>query len=130
MSALPLDYFAGWLATGRRGLSSEAIVFRLTGERVDRRVGAPPVWSGKDHPHDPDDFRRCQLLLRDCPLAAASFHLMRDVSPSWARLVDAWHQIHATLEAETPGYLDDPRGRSAPNGYRLMKQILNAEVAA
>lgn len=116
---LPLSYFVSWLASGERGLSSEAIVSHLTGQPVGR-------WRHNDdsHPLDPDDFRRCQLLLRDYPLARLSFDRMRSVSPEWDRLVGAWGEIHATIEAESPGYMSSPRGR-APTGYRLMKRILD-----
>ena len=118
VNTIPLSYFTAWLANGERGISSEAIVSNLTGEQVGRRS-----WSST-HPHDPDDFRRCQLLLRAHPLAAISFpKVMRTVSPEWARLVDAWDDIHTAIEAEAPGYLDDPDG-SAPNGYRLMKAAI------
>lgn len=118
---IPLGYFTPWLAAGERGLSSEAIVSHLTGHQV----GSPFAGRSnrRDHPWDPDDFRRCQLLLKACPLAALAFDQMRTASPQWARLVDAWDEIHATIESECPDYLARPRGE-APKGYRLMKQVL------
>lgn len=97
---LPLTLFTHWLASGERGLSSEAIVSRLTGEKVGR-----PWDTGKDHPHDPSDFRRCQKLLDAVPLARLAFPAMRDVSPQWARLVDAWDDIAAAINSK-----DAPRG--------------------
>lgn len=42
--AIPLERFAAWLASGERGMSSEAIVANLTGARV-RRYG-----NRGDHP--------------------------------------------------------------------------------
>ncbi len=122
MSALPLTYFTTWLASGQRGLSSEAIVANLTGQQVGRWPGGK-----NNYPLDPDDFRRCQLLLRSHPEAAAAFGQMRSVSPEWERLVDAWDEIHATIEAETPDYLDNPGRRSAPLGYALMKRVLDGQ---
>jgi hypothetical protein len=114
---VPLGHFTNWLARGERGISSEAIVSRLTGSQVGRTH-----W-GSTYPHDPADFRRCQLLLKSHPLAELTFQAMRDVSPQWARLVDAWEEIHAAIEAEAPGYLGKVSG-AAPKAYRLMRRII------
>lgn len=116
---LSLDHFGGWIAHGERGLSSEAIVRRLTGVHLSGRY-----WSGTDHPADPSDFRRCEMLLRQVPLARLTFPLMRDVSPVWARFVDAWDDLVALAEEECPGIFDgEPRGRSAPRLYERMQEI-------
>ena len=115
---LPLSHFTEWLESGERGISSEAIVSRLTGTQVGR---ACP----RNHPYDPDDFRRCQLLLKAHPLAEVEFHAMRSVSPQWARLVDSWDQIHTTIESEVPHYLEDPSGGRAPLAYDLMRQAID-----
>ena len=118
MSALlPLRHFCGWLATGERGISSEAIVTHLTGIPVGQ-------WGGSDHPHDPSDFRRCQLLLNHVPLARLAFSEMRSKSPEWDRLVDAWDDIHAMSESEVPGYLEGRNGE-APKTYRLMRRVID-----
>jgi hypothetical protein len=116
---LPLTWFTNWLAFGERGLSSEAIVTHLTGSAISR-------WGHGDHPHDPADFRRCVLLLEAVPVAGLTFPTMRDVSREWARLVDAWDEILAELEAEAPGFRDrDAHGR-ASRTYSLMKRVLAA----
>ena len=115
---LPLGYFTNWLASGERGLSSEAIVSHLTGMPVGRD---PRPHS---YPLDPSDFRRCQLLLTTHPLAAASFGRMREVSPQWHRLVDAWDEIHAVIEVEVPGYVSSNRG-SAPKAFQLMRSVID-----
>lgn len=118
VTSLPLETFTGWLAGGERGMSSEAIVAHLTGHPVGR-------YGSRDYPHDPDDFRRCQRLLRVVPLAGLWFPTMRSCSPVWARLVDAWDEIHATIEAEVPGYVDSHPSGSAPKGYRLMRRVID-----
>jgi hypothetical protein len=97
-------------------MSSEAIVRHLTGSP---RVGRPYL----DYPHDTDDFRRCQLLLEDVPLARLMLPRMSTASPVWARLVDAWDEIHALIESEAPEYLTKRRG-SAPLAYRLMRRTI------
>ena len=119
---IPLSHFTEWLASGERGVSSNAIVSRLTGTQVGR------AWSG-NHPHDPDDFRRCQLLLNAHPLAVVEFHAMRSVSPQWARLVDSWDEIHTTIESEVPGYLDGASGGRARLAYHLMRQTIHGVEA-
>ena len=111
---LPLTLFTHWLASGERGLSSEAIVSRLTGEKVGRSYG-----HGKDYPHDPGDFRRCQKLLDAVPLARLAFPAMREVSPQWARLVDAWDDIAAAIDSK-----DAPRGYA----YALMQAVIHDGV--
>lgn len=120
VTRLPLSAFTQWLASGERGLSSNAIVAHLTGKPIGRYTPMP-----RDYPHDPDDFRRCQLLLEAVPIARLTFPSMRSVSPEWARLVDAWDDIAAAIEADAPGYLRAPHGKSSPRGYRLMKQAIN-----
>lgn len=90
---LPLTIFTGWLASGERGMSSEAIVARLTGHRVGR-------YSHGDHPWDTGDFRRCEQLLEAVPLARMAFPLMADVSPQWAALVPVWDEIAALAKTD------------------------------
>jgi hypothetical protein len=93
---LPLTIFTSWLASGERGLSSDAIVSRLTGERVGR-------YSHGDHPWDLGDFRRCERLLGAVPLARMALPLMADVSPHWAALVEQWDEIAALDKTDPAG---------------------------
>lgn len=119
LDLLPLGVFSSWISYGERGLSSEAIVYRLTGVHLSGRH-----WSGKDHPADPSDFRRCEILLREVPLARVVFSAMRDVSPTWARFVDAWDDLVALAEEECPGIFDGAaNGRSAPRLYAQMQDV-------
>jgi len=116
---LPLTVFTGWLASGERGISSNAIVARLTGEQVGNR------WHGwPTEPADPGDLRRCERLLRQVPLARMAFPAMRTASPAWARFVDEWDDLVALLEEEAPGAFDSahPSG-SAPRLYARMRQL-------
>ena len=121
---LDINLFVGWLATGERGLSSEAIVTRLTSVPLIPTPRHP--WTGGSHPHDRDDFRRCELLLREVPLARFAFHDMRSVSAEWAALVDAWDELVALAESEVPGMFTRPcPGGSAPLTYARMRRILD-----
>lgn len=122
---IPLRHFHGWLAFGERGLSSEAIVQHLTRQQI---LGQ--TWGYRiHHPHDPADFRRCQLLLNSVPLARLHLPMMRSASPEWARLVDAWDEIHEAIESEVPDYLGKWATGSAMKGYRLMKRVIAGGVA-
>ena len=116
---LSLEYFTHWLANGERGISSEAIVSQLTGQQVGRR------WSGSDHPHDPGDFRRCELLLRNYPLARLTFVAeMPKRSEVWTRLVEHWDELVALIETECPDAFNGRRSHgSAPKAYQLMKEL-------
>jgi len=121
---LPIGAFTMWLAQGERGLSAEAIVTRLTGVQISRR-------GGSDIPYDPSDFRRCELLLRQVPLARLAFDAMRDVSPAWGRLVDAWDELVALGESEVPNAFNSERTANgkAPLMYARMAG-LRREVAS
>jgi hypothetical protein len=112
---LPLTAFAGWLASGERGVSSETIVGHLTGAQFTRCPS---------HPYDPDDLRRCERLLRQVPLARMAFPMMASCSDVWLRLVCEWDTLVATLEEEVPGCVDGTGRGSAPRTYALMKTII------
>lgn len=118
MSAkLPLSMFTGWLARGERGISSEAIVEQLTGERVG--IG---IARGDDHPYDPSDLRRCMLLLDQHDLARLVFPgAMAKRSKSWAALDAVWDELIATLREE----MDAGTGK-APRTYARMNEVLDA----
>lgn len=124
---LDLSHFTSWLASGERGISSEAIVSQLTGSQVGRG------WSGDDHPYDPGDFRRCEMLLRAYPLARLVFPaLMPARSRVWARLVEHWEELVELIESESPGAFDRAasHGRSAPKAYALMCELRQAAQEA
>lgn len=117
-ATLPISLFTNWLASGERGISSEAIVSHLTADPVGSYR-----WS-TDWPHDPSDFRRCQLLLNAVPLARLAFPAMSTRGPQWARLVQSWDEIHASIECEVPNYLEGRASGSAPQAYRLMQRVI------
>jgi hypothetical protein len=121
-TALPLSVFTNWLAGGERGLSSEGIVSHLTGQRIGSTRWPSAAWSY--HPLDPDDFRRCQLLVEQVPLARLMFPAMRTASPVWERLVDAWDEIHEAIEAEVPDYVHTRSHAPARLGYQVMKRVI------
>jgi hypothetical protein len=104
---------ARWLASGERGTSSNTIFTILTG------VDALDGWS-PSYPVDPSDFRRCRLLLEQCPEVAEQFPRMASASKMWAALVRDWNAICAAMNKEMPDWRDPKRG-AAPETYRLIK---------
>ena len=106
---------AAWLVNGERGMSSEAIFTKLTG--ISLRDG-----SATGHPHDPDDLRRCRMLLISVYEFEGRIGEMAEVSKPWAALVARWDELCATMDAEAPNWW--VRGGSAPKTYALMRDIL------
>lgn len=97
-----------WLANGERGTSSETIFEIMDGRKI--------LTYGKCHPLDPDDFRRCYLLLIAIPEWKIQLHLMKKVSPVWAKLVDNWDKLTLMLEEQLV--------TGKPNGmYQYMKEL-------
>lgn len=106
-----------WIAVGERGLSSDAIFYKLTGIRPHNMSGDTSA-----HPHDPDDLSRCWRLLEQVPELAARIGEMSSVSREWAVLVVKWDEICRTMDAESPEWRDG-KG-SAPKAYAIMQECL------
>jgi hypothetical protein len=106
-----------WLAFGERGVSSNTIVQTLT--------GIPAATDGwLDHPMDPGDFRRCELLLRQVPTLRPLMPAMGARSRQWAALVAHWDELVQLCEADLPGIFTDhaPNGRCA-RAYARMNEL-------
>lgn len=99
---------AMWLRIGERGSSSNAMC---------KRIFDVPLDAGDDHPHDPDDLRRCLLFL-DAAKAHDKVPMMGDVSPEWGRLVTVWDQLVSTFNEEAQA------GKSATKTYDLLQNAL------
>jgi hypothetical protein len=84
-----------WLAGGERGTSSNTIFTRLVG--FDALAGG-----SERHPRDPDDLRRCRLLLEQVPEVQGNFASMAEASPHWRALVGAWDEICGLMDEECP----------------------------
>lgn len=108
---LELHKVAQWLRTGERGKSSNAMCKRFFGVPVDAE---------SEHPHDPDDLRRCLLFL-DAAAAHDKVDLMADVSPQWAGLVACWGDLLAIFKDERAA------GKSALKTYALMRKATGGQ---
>ncbi len=101
-----------WFVTGEVGRSSKALAGCLAGI---------PSGNG-DHPHDPDDLRRCLLLLDQIPEARPMLGKVCVLSPAWEALYTHWAALEATFRRE----VDVSHGHrgSAPETSALMRKIL------
>lgn len=104
------DALTVWLLNGERGLSGNAMVGHITG-----------VGGATNHPLDPDDLRRCRLLVEQVPVIRAFLPRMATCSPVWARIVAHWDELCSLMDAEAP---DWRKGRgSAPQTYALLQKL-------
>ena len=102
------DKMTFWLGQGERGISSETM-FEVISGQITNRIP-------KRHPCDPDDFRRCYLLLKTIPEWKDELHKLRGLSPVWGKLVDNWDKLTELLEEQLK--------TKKPNGmYLLMKSL-------
>lgn len=98
-----IDRIGWWTVHGEQGLSSQTIWCALAqGNLLDyeyaKDVLIPP--SRYVHPSDPDDFRRCYLLLKAIPEWKSDLHKLKMLSPIWSRLVDNWDNLTNLLEEQ------------------------------
>ena len=99
-----------WFASGETGMSSTCIASTICG--LETRYTYTPS--------DPDDFKRCLLLLKAVPELRSYLHLMRSVSVEWDTLMNHWDDIEACFMSEVPEWLDGHSMKSAPKTYALM----------
>lgn len=86
------DNMVQWLANGDRGISSETIFTHLTG------VNALDEWE-PSVPHDYADFKRCYVLLEQCPELKENFKKMTEVK-GWKRLVERWSDLEVLYKID------------------------------
>ncbi len=104
------DALTVWFMNGERGLSSNAMVAHIMG-----------MGGTADHPYDPDDLRRCRLLVEQVPVIAALLPHMATCSPVWARIVAHWDELCRLMDAEAPDWRR--RRGSAPQTYALLQKL-------
>ncbi|MDE2107158.1 MAG: hypothetical protein KGL39_58675, partial [Patescibacteria group bacterium] len=88
-----IDRRGRWLALDDSGLSSRCIADKMCG--AQRNV---------DHPHDGQDFGRCERLLALYPEWRARLPEMVTVSPYWAALVPRWAEIVTMWQEDSAAY--------------------------
>lgn len=110
-----------WLASGERGLSSNAIFTKMTGIKT-----AKCAFEEGFFPLDPDGLTRCVKLLEAVPEFAPRIGEMADVSPEWAALVAHWDELVALLDSEVPGWREHRHGNASKTYARMRKLIESA----
>lgn len=110
MTQSVIERAAWWCKYGEHGTSSKTIWCVMTeGNTGDfkfdyeylKRVMIPPPQYG--HPSDPDDFRRCYLLLKAIPEWRKELDKMKRISPVWNKLVENWGYLTNYYEAYLKG---------------------------
>lgn len=120
-AVLPLESFAEWLANGDVGLSSLAIVQRLTG--ITMTANGTRKNGCEDTPIDPGDISRILAMFDMVPAARAYLSLMSDVSADWETIVRHWSEIEEQYRQEE----HNPSG-CAPKTYRMLKHLKELEL--
>lgn len=101
-----------WLLNANTGMSSECLMATmLNGGPVNGKD-----WKSRFSPADPSDFKRCVDLLNAVPEFREQLGVMKQVSKSWAVLVDHWDELEALLAEEI-------LQRSAPKTYARMQEL-------
>lgn len=100
---------------GERGMSSEVIWNVFYYNIIKGTVNLDK--KRNDHPHDPDDFKRCYLLLETVPEWKSRLNELKGLSPAWSNLVDNWDQLTYMLQEQM--------ATGEPNGmYEFMQQLI------
>jgi hypothetical protein len=113
--------YRDWLLRGESGVSSMAILYAITGIGPDAGGLNKFHYSISDVPHDPDDFRRCYLLLKAFPELREQLPKVADKFPAWRKLVANWDDIEELLTSEI-GDIATGKG-NAPKTYALMQEL-------
>ncbi|MDD4970744.1 MAG: hypothetical protein PHT07_15060 [Paludibacter sp.] len=87
-----------WLLHGEHGTSSKCMFFWLCPDKLKREL-----FYTKTHPGDPDDFRRCYMLIKTIPEWKELLYQMKTVSPVWRKIIDNWDKLCGMLEEQMAG---------------------------
>ncbi len=68
------------------------------------------------HPSDPDDFKRCYMLLKAVPEWRNELYKLNGISPVWERMVWYWDKLTKKLEQQI-------KTGKTNNMYELMKTL-------
>jgi hypothetical protein len=114
-----------WVDLGEHGISSQTIwnviVLRYKylsaiefNHHTLSEVLLPPV--NYRSPVDPDDFRRCYLLLKAIPEWKEKLISLKEISPVWSNIVDNWDKLCEMLEEQMAT-------KKANGMYEFMKSL-------
>lgn len=108
---LPIEA-AEWLHKGEKGTSSETMFGAISGLKIYYR---------QSHPSDPDDFRRCYLLIKQVPQWRNELHKVAALSNTWFNIVENWDKLCEMMEEKMNAW---SRGeKSDRKMYEFMKSL-------
>jgi len=98
-----------WMEFGEHGLSSKTMFNILSDDlRIQNRTPGTPS--------DPDDFRRCYLLLEAVPSFRLKLDRLKPINKTWSNLVVNWDKLTEMLQEQLK--------TKQPNGmYEFMKSL-------
>jgi hypothetical protein len=99
-----------WAQNGEHGVSSITIFRTLRPENLSDFVEFSRYQQSNGHPYDPDDFRRCYLLLKTIPEWRERIGEMAKVSQVWGALAESWNFLETMLEEQLDGGKNDMYG--------------------
>lgn len=100
-----------WIIRGETGTSSKTMWAAIIGAVRGGNKGFD-----YDVPHDPDDFRRCLLFVKNCFVSKRQLEMVSIVFPWWKPQIENWDKMAALFEEESP------TGR-CPKLYDLMQTL-------
>lgn len=101
-----------WIANGETGSSSKTIWNCLMGNK-DFQV---------NHPHDPDDFKRCYNLLEAVPEWKGELNKLKQLSKVWNNLVENWELLTEMYELNIKENWENYKKIGM---YELMQTLIN-----
>ncbi len=122
MTQTEAERISWWASYGEHGTSSQTIwcilsFGHLAGLKMDyevlKEVIIPP--SQYTSPQDPDDFRRCYLLLKTVPEWKERLNELKPISQKWENLVEHWDQLTRLLEDQLLTKKDNGMGTYMDN---------------
>lgn len=115
------DSLVSWLfVDGEVGRSSRIMAFLYIGIPHDQMREHYMA-----HPWDPDDLRRCILLLRREPRVREVFVTLPKLNSYWRALIPHWDELVEMLETEIGEDLPAGPGVTAPKTFKRMREIIN-----
>jgi hypothetical protein len=100
-----------WRINGEHGISSKTM-FNCLNPKY------PINNSRNSHPSDPDDFRRCYLLLKAVPQFKQKLGRMKPISNYWSNLVDNWDKLELML-------IEQMETKKSNGMYQFMNTLKN-----
>lgn len=86
-----------WIIKGETGVSSKTIWAVM--KKVETNKRRLNSFGGYDIPYDPDDFKRCYYIVRDCNLKSRLNEIVK-VFPAWQPFIKNWNKLEMMLIKE------------------------------